>query len=354
MKQANVLITGVGSILGQGIIKSLKLSNTQNSSPVTYKIFAADMSPYAAGIYRCDKAFLIPSPSSDQYDEQVIEICKENNIAAIFVGTDEEMIVLADLKDKIKKESGATVITNPKNVIRMASDKWITYGYLAENNISCAKSVLPEDKDELIGEFGFPIVVKPRQGHGSLHFYIVHNYDELRQAISFIEAVGWKPILQEYLGGVDNEFTSGITTDKTGNYIMSSITMRKTIKNGQTYKAVIDDYDSVRTSAQRIALKTCAKGPINIQAKVIDDKPKVLEINARFSATCPLRAVAGINEPDIVFRNVILDEKIRINSYQKLVCMRYWNEVYVPLATYEQVHNIKTIQEPESAIPNYF
>jgi carbamoyl-phosphate synthase large subunit len=351
---ANVLVTGVGSILGQGIIKSLKLSNTQHSSPITYKIFAADMSPQAAGLYRCDKAFLIPAPLSDGYYDQIVKICKENDVGAIFVGTDEETMPLAELKDKIRKETGATVITNPKGVIKTSSDKWATYEHLTKNNVSCAQSALPEDTEDFVGEFGFPIVVKPRQGHGSLHFYLVHNNDELRYAISSIESVGWQPILQEYLDGIDNEFTSGITIDRNGGFVMSSISMKKTIKNGQTYKALIDDFDHVRISAQEAAIMTGARGPINVQAKVVNDEPKVFEINARFSATCPLRAVAGINEPDIVYRNMVLGERIKINSYQKLACMRYWNEVYVPLSTYETRSSVKTIQNPNSDIPNYF
>ncbi len=354
MTHANVLVTGTGSILGQGIIKSLKLSNSQHSSPVTYKIFAADMSPQAAGLYRCDKAFLISAPSSDDYGDQIIKICKENSIDAIFVGTDEEIMPLADLKDRIKKESGSIVITNPKDVIKMASDKWATYEYLMEKDISCAQSALPEDKDGFVGEFGFPLVVKPRQGHGSLHFYVVRNDDELRHAVSSIESVGWQPILQEYLDGADNEFTSGITIDRTGSFVMSSISMKKTIKNGQTYKALIDDFDPVRISAQEVAIKTGAKGPINIQAKTVDGEPKVFEINARFSATCPLRAVAGINEPDIIYRNMILGERIKTSAYQKLACMRYWSEVYVPISTYEKASKTKTIQNPNSDIPVYF
>jgi carbamoyl-phosphate synthase large subunit len=212
--QANVLVTGVGSIIGQGIIKSLKLSNIEHSSPVTYKIFAADMSPQAAGLYRCDKAFLIPSATSDDYYDQVSRICKENDVEAVFVGTDEEATYLAALKDRLKKEAGTVLINSPEEVIRIAADKWSTFQYLKKNKIPCALSALPEDKDGFIGEVGFPFVVKPREGHGSLHFYVVHNDNELMHAISAIESVGWKPILQEYLGGTNNEFTSGVTIDK--------------------------------------------------------------------------------------------------------------------------------------------
>ena len=42
-----------------------------------------------------------------------------------------------------------------------------------------------------------------------------------------------------------------------------------------------------------------------------------------------MRAAAGINEPDLLYRNVILSEDLEMTSYEKLVAMRYWNEVYV-------------------------
>ena len=59
---ASVLITAAGSIVAQGIIKSLKLAN-QVGKPVKYRIIATDMSLQAAGLYRCDKGLLVP-PSS--------------------------------------------------------------------------------------------------------------------------------------------------------------------------------------------------------------------------------------------------------------------------------------------------
>lgn len=37
---ANVLVTAAGGIVAQGIIKSLKLANASNNSPVKYKIIA--------------------------------------------------------------------------------------------------------------------------------------------------------------------------------------------------------------------------------------------------------------------------------------------------------------------------
>ena len=50
-----------------------------------------------------------------------------------------------------------------------------------------------------------------------------------------------------------------------------------------------------------------------------------------------MRAVAGINEPDLHYRNAVLGQEIKLNSYKKLVCMRYWNEVYVEKQKYEEI-----------------
>ena len=352
--KANVLVTASGGIVSQGIIKSLKLSNMKKDHPVMYEIITTDIDVQAAGLYRGDTGIIVPSTSSSDYIDSIIKICKEQNIRAIFVGSTEELLPIAFAKEKIEKEADTVVLTNTIDVISTAIDKWKTFEFLKKNNLPCAESSLPENQEEFIEKFGFPLVVKPREGHGSLHVYIVNNRDEIIQAIFAIQKAGWHPIIQEYLDGKNMEFTSGVVVDRTGKGVMSSISMRKTLKQGQTYKAFVDDFHDIRKSAEETALKFGCRGSINIQAKMIENTPKIFEINPRFSATCPIRAVAGVNEPDIVFRNFVLGEEIKINAYQKLVCMRYWNEVYLPYATYEKTKNVGKVSNSDSFILNYF
>jgi len=354
VSKATVIVTAVGGIVAQGIIKSLKLCNVKKDHSIEYRIVATDVNAQAPGLYRCDIGILVPGFSSPDYIESIIKICKEQNVQAIFVGSDEELLPIASAKEKIEKETGAVVLINPLSVISTGIDKWKTFEFLKRNNLPCAESSLPENKEKFIKEYSFPLVVKPREGQGSLHFYIVNNKDEMEQAISAIQKIKWRPIIQEYLRGENVEFTSGVTVDKTGKSIMSSISMRKTLKQGQTYKAFIEDFGDIRKSAEETALKFGCRGSINIQAKLVENKPKIFEINPRFSATCPIRAVAGINEPDIIFRNFVLGEQIKIDTYQKLVCMRYWNEVYISHSTYEKTDRSKRVENSDSVIPNYF
>jgi carbamoyl-phosphate synthase large subunit len=349
----NILVTAAGSIVAQGIIKCLRLANKQRKTTTSYKIIASDMSAKAAGIYRADIGILVPPVTSKDYLDFMIKTCIEKKIKTVFIGSDEELLPLTIAKNEIEGKTGTIVITNPIDVVSKAVDKWKTFEFLRQNNFPCAYSSLPEDQDKFIKEYGFPLVVKPREGHGSLHFYLVQNMEELENAKRAIKRAGWRPLLQEYLQGEDSEFTTGITVSKSGK-IMSSISIRKTLKNGQTYKAFIDDCQDVRKSAEQVATKIGAKGPINIQAMMIKEEPKIFEINARFSATSPLRAVAGINEPDIVFRNMVSGEEINIEKYEKLVCMRYWNEVYVPYYAYEKFEHEKIVERATSFIPDYF
>jgi len=363
---ANVLVTAAGGIVGQGIIKALKLSNKSANSPVTYNIFGTDMNPLAAGLYRCNAGVLVPPATSPDYVDVITGVCKNNDISAVFVGSDGELLTLAAARERIERESGAKVLAGTRDILSVARDKWKTYEFCKANNIPFADSALPSDSEQFVSEFGFPAVVKPREGYGSVHFNVVHNRMQMEQVISEIRAAGWHPIIQRYLGhdlehnlnGIDsaNEFTTGITTDKTGKKVMSSISIKKTLKAGQTYKALIDDFPNIRKSAETVALKLQAAGPINVQAKLEGDVPVMFEINPRLSATCAMRAVAGINEPDIIYRNFLCDEEIKIDSYQKLVCLRYLNEVYVPFSVYSRVVTDKEIlnSEKDSFVLDYF
>jgi len=71
------------------------------------------------------------------------------------------------------------------------------------------------------------------------------------------------------------------------------------------------DFPEVRQQCERIAGALGAKGPINIQCRVVDGKVRVFEINPRFSGTTSLRAMMGYNEPDILIREHVLGERIQ-------------------------------------------
>jgi carbamoyl-phosphate synthase large subunit len=344
-KISNVLVTGVGGIIGQGIIKCLNMANHSRKSKVKYHIIGADSSPLAAGLYFSDVGILVPNANDQGYIDFIIEVILEYKISALYVGTDQELDVLGNSSSKIERRTGAKVMICSNEVIKISRDKWKTFLFLKKKGLPCMESSLPVKAYDFSERFGFPVVVKPRGGYGSIYFTVVRDRDELDTTIDKLESNGWKAIIQEYVPGIGNEYTTGVLSDNKSNKIISSISIKKYLKCGQTYKGIIDDFREARFLSENVAKNLNAKGSINVQTKVSKGSHKIFEINGRLSATCPMRAYAGINEPDLLYRNVIFSENPRITSYKKLVCMRYWNEVYIQERAYEKVGSSGLVPE---------
>lgn len=358
MKTVKVMVTSAGGIVAQGIIKSLKYHNSlKGKNQHKYTILGADISYDAAGLYRCDKFTIVKKPDEKDYLQNLIDISIQEKIHALFIGSDVELPVICKNKYTIEDKTGAQVITCHENVVEMCRDKYVTNEFLSRNHLNSIPSCLPTEADTFLKEHRFPLIVKPREGFGSKFLSIVNNNDELDYAVKTIKKVGWKPMIQKYLQNDAMEFTTGITLDKFTKKIMSIITLKKILKHGQTYKAFIDRYPRVEKVCRKVAEKLDTAGPVNIQTRndPDDDEIKIIEINPRFSASCPMRTAAGINEPDIMIRNILFSEKIKMKNYRQLVCMRYWDETYLELADYNKIKASKSrLASLKSEKLNYF
>jgi carbamoyl-phosphate synthase large subunit len=358
MKSINVAVTSAGGIVAQGIIKSLKYYNKYaRRKSYEYNILATDISYEAAGLYRVHKFSILQKPTAKEYLKSVIDLCNKNKIQVLFIGSDVELPILCNNKNYIEDNTGAVVITSPPHIIEMCRDKYKTNEFLQKNNLNSIPTCLSDEIEGFLKDYKFPLVVKPREGFGSKLFQIVNSMDELEFAIKAINQIGWKPMIQKYLRGDGNEYTTGLTLSKDKNQIMSTITLNKILKHGQTYKAFIDNYPKVTSICNKIARKLKTFGPLNIQSRIdIDDNQvKIIEINPRFSASGPMRTVAGVNEPDIMVRNVLLKENVKIKDHKSLACFRYWNETYVDLKKYERVlMQRKSVKRLNSSIVDYF
>ena len=72
-------------------------------------------------------------------------------------------------------------------------------------------------------------------------------------------------------------------------------------------------------------------GPVNIQCRFVDGKVHLLEINLRFSGTTSIRAMGGVNEPDILLRRHLLGEVLpdMVTASDQLTVMRRLEEITV-------------------------
>jgi carbamoyl-phosphate synthase large subunit len=312
-----VLVTGAGALLGQGIIKALKASSLK------LHIVAVDPSPLSAGLYWADSAHLISMASSPGYLDRLREVLSLERPDVVLVGTDVELPLLAAARGELESEYDTKVVISRPEVVRIADDKWLTYQFLRDEGLGHVPSCLPGSEEELIIEVGFPLVVKPRVGARSVGLSIVRSRHELDRAIQSQSNI----VIQQYVGTDETEYTAGTLTFD--GECSASIVMRRDLRDGNTYRAYVDAYPELNRAMKKVAVRLQAYGPANFQFRLVDDEPKIFEINGRFSGTTPLRAHAGFNEVEMSIRHSLYGEAIVQPVIQPLVLLRYWTETVV-------------------------
>ena len=200
--------------------------------------------------------------------------------------------------------------------------------YLKENNFHYPESSLPDAIENFLRTNSFPFIVKPRFGHTSENVFLVKSEIELHEAIQKCP----KPIIQEYLGDSEQEYTCGATC--IDSEIVTLISLRRTLKNGNTQQAFCERTEEIDEYIRKLTLSLNPYGPINFQLRLIDRGPVVFEINTRFSGTTPIRALFGVNEVEAMV-NRIMGTKTGSDYREKDgVVIRYFENRFVPWDQY--------------------
>jgi len=323
-----VLVTGSGSLLGQGIIKSII------DSDLKCKIVGADYFPSAVGLYWVNKGYLLPDflkpeISEKQFIESIVKIINKEKIDFVLIGLDFEIPILAKHKIEIEKITKAKLIVSSNQIVRIGNDKWETVKYLKKNGFNYPESTLPDMVDDFLISNKFPLIVKPRFGHTSKNVFLVNNKKELFDSIIKCN----KPIIQEYLSNSNSEYTCGSVFFD--NKLISLVSLRRTLKNGNTYEAFSEKTNGIDKYIKKLTFSLKPLGPINFQLRIADRGPVVFEINPRFSGTTPIRAIFGINEVVILLKK--LSGYNIDNEYEKKegVVIRYYENQFIPWNQYK-------------------
>ncbi len=334
----NILVTGCGSAVAQGIIKSAKLSK------VNSRIIGIDSSPLAAGLYRSDVACLVPRANEAGYTEAIIKICNQERVDLILVGTDIELPILSHNKEEIESKTAARLIISSTPVISITDDKWKTVNFLKENGFPYPKSYINKNGVDFNKNLGFPLVVKPRFGFRSIGFYIVKNNDELEKITPLVE----NPIFQEYLSSEDTEYTcSGFFYEKKCYGVMPVKAWRR---HGDTYKAEIKRDVDLEKFVEAVGIKLGIDGPCNFQFLKTADGLKIFEINCRFSGTTGTVSFLGFNVVNLLLQHIFLGRELFRLCYREARMLRYWNEVFINESDYDNLRKNNYLANPGSSL----
>ena len=237
MNSVRVLVTGAGSGVGQGIIKSLQISDY----PIT--IVSADISPLNSALYRTDEAVIIPKVEEDGALELIIELINNNDIHVVMIGSEFDLKFFSKNKLEIHERTNAKIIVSELQTIELADDKWLTAEFLRKNALPYSESFVSNNIDlvvEKASQFGFPVIVKSRTGTSSRDVYIVNSPEELIKKWTYIQSAMLQKIIEMPSSELSNEYTCSIFKTLQGE-ILGPFYAKRTLRGGTSWLIEVDN-----------------------------------------------------------------------------------------------------------------
>jgi carbamoyl-phosphate synthase large subunit len=321
MNKINILITGAGSAVGQGIAKSLLLSK------LNIKIIFADINKDNAGFYFKKNSIIIPDLKKNNSLKKMIEIINKYKINVIFVGSELDLLFFSKNKNIIEKKTRAIVNVSPLNTIIMANDKFKTYEFFKKNNLTFVETFLVKNFNEakaIARNIKFPFYIKESIGTSSRNVFKIYNILDLNYRFFTLT----KPIIQKIAGDINKEFTATVFKNAEG-IILNPFIARRKLKDGHSWITYVENYKNLANQVINIANKINFVGSLNIQFQLLKKKIIPFEVNARISGTVAIRSFFNFNDPEMFILSFFLKKKISNKIIKKGVCYRYYNELFV-------------------------
>lgn len=340
LNQPTVFVTGAGALVGQGILRSLRMS----SLPV--RIITGDPDHRATGHWLGDAAYTIPLADDPLYLQRLEEIVDREEVSLLLVGTDVELGVLSRARRRLEARYGVQVVVSPPDVVEIADDKWQTADFLRSHGFPSPRTALATDPDavrNLLADLGLPLFVKPRRGARSVGAQLVRTAPELTRLCETQPDL----IVQEYLPNAPGEYTAGCLV--TQGRCAAVVVLRRDLRDGNTYRAYSNTSDRFHDVMAAMAERLGVDGPCNFQFRVRDDAPVVFEVNARFSGTTPIRAIFGFNEVEALVAHLLDGSPVAAPPpLRQGAVLRCWSDLFVSTAELDRFVAARSLSQPRA------
>ncbi len=321
MQEINILITALGSPLGQSIYKAVKISS------LNINIYGSDVDELAAGLEfpKIKKVFL-PKVTDISYLDKLKQILDDKKIKIIFPALSSEHELLIKNMSYFE-EKNIFVVTPSFKTFTICNDKYESMRYLSARGVTVPFTVLASnssDKNIFLDTYLFPVILKPRFGASSNDVYIVNDLSKLNGLISAFPSGYF--VLQQFLSE-PAEYTAGVMTSRNGTKRKVFI-LERNLKFGLSYSGRVIVNPDIEKYCLNIAGELNSSYSINIQLKMQNGVPYAYEINPRLSSTTSIRAHFNFNEPEMIIKEVLGIQYEFFTPHTMGSFSRYWEELY--------------------------
>lgn len=289
MRKYNILVTGVGAIIGYGIIASLR------KSKYDCNIIGMDVFYDAAGQVWCDKFVQAIYAADKEYIPFLKKVIDKYEIDLVFFGTEQEIKKCYESQEMLGGYYKKLVI-NRKNLIELTEDKWETTRFLKENGLKYIPSSVTASFEEAKDEFGLPLLMKPRRSYASKGICKVNTKATFD---SWKDEYADQFMVQKFVGDNEHEYTVATFGFGDGSCIKPIVMRRKLSKAGATDKAVVMPIPEIESEIREMVKVLKPLGPTNFQFRLEKEQFLLLEINPRISSSTSIRTAFGYNEAEM-------------------------------------------------------
>lgn len=283
------------------------------------KLIATDNSPLAPAAYIADEFYLVPKINEPEYLDRLLDICKKEDIKAVFSLIDPELSIIAKNAHKFE-EIGVRPIVSEYDACEIWLDKFEAQSFCIERGFNYAKTYCDFKKFENAlekGEIDFPVFIKPQKGSASLHISKVNNIEQARLIWDSVPDL----IVQEFLDGQElgvDVYIDFLTEEIVAIFIKEKIAMRA----GETDKSRSVKSEELFGIIKSLVKQANLKGPIDIDVFDVDGKYYISEINPRFGGGYLHAYECGVNFPKYIMNNLKgIANKPEIGNYQDDIYM---------------------------------
>lgn len=293
----SIIITGVGAVIGQGIIKSLKGKATD------YRLIGIDANPFSVGFQWTDARYTVPLVNDFRWADSIIDICNRENVVLILPGIEQDVRAFMQDFEKITKSTYALPLLNSSSALRVGLDKWELYLFDKQINVKMPLTWLMTDVNvNSLPRFNYPILLKPRKGMAGKGIYRIKTEDDLLFWMKRLPH--YEYIVQQYIGTDDEEYTVGIFGFKNGSN-SEPFALKRKLNYGSTFEAETVYDPNLNDLVSYMANKLHIVGPTNFQFRKVDNDYYLIEINPRFSSSTSIKSAFGFNEPLMAVKSFI-------------------------------------------------
>lgn len=346
-----ILILGSSGQAALSVIKCLRLANLENPK---YRIITEDLDPLLPGAYVGDVGY-INEKDDDKWIAGINKIIVKEKVDLVIPCHD----IPVDIVSKRREEINAPILVAEKEKIQITRDKWLFNEWLRYNGYPAPKTWIGLP---IVTHFPnvvpYPVIVKPRRGFGSKDQYTINSQEEMEALKDLFIAKGLNEedyITQEKLEGT--ELNGMALVSKDGEIL--SITCAESVKKfGMSYKTIHggeEDNLDFKLLVAKIVGRMGITGPVSVQGFRTSQicvactdtsyaNVRLFEINPRFSGAQVIRAMAGVNGPEILIDNWLEGKKSYSITNGRFVAFWYADYLYTTNNKYEELKALKKIK----------